>query len=57
VTVGDDGIVQTIVRVKGADLATLREGDGSALVLHAMPDDYKTDPSGDSGDRVACAVI
>lgn len=30
---------------------------GSALVIHAKPDDYKTQPSGDAGDRIACAVI
>ena len=30
---------------------------GKALVVHAMPDDYKTQPSGGSGDRVACGVI
>ena len=24
---------------------------------YAKPDDYKTDPSGDSGDRIACAVL
>jgi len=26
-------------------------------VIHAGPDDYKTDPSGNSGGRVACGVI
>ena len=31
--------------------------DGAALVVHAKADDYKTDPSGASGDRVACAVL
>ena len=31
--------------------------DGAALVIHAKADDYKTDPSGASGDRVACAVL
>lgn len=31
--------------------------DGTALVMHEGPDDHRTDPSGDSGDRVACGVI
>jgi Cu-Zn family superoxide dismutase len=31
--------------------------DGSALVIHRSADDYRTDPAGDSGDRIACAVI
>ena len=39
------------------DLPLLRDGDGSSLVLHARPDDERTDPSGNSGDRIACAVI
>lgn len=51
--------------VDAADsLVTLRDGasalldaDGSALVVHAEPDDYRTQPSGDSGDRIACGVI
>jgi Cu-Zn family superoxide dismutase len=30
---------------------------GLAIVIHAGPDDYKTDPSGNSGDRVACGVF
>ncbi len=33
------------------------DDDGAALVIHAGPDDYSTDPSGDSGDRVAAGVI
>lgn len=35
----------------------LADADGTSLVIHQKPDDYRTDPSGNSGDRVACAVI
>ena len=30
---------------------------GTALVIHAKADDQKTDPAGNSGDRIACAAI
>lgn len=33
------------------------DADGSALVLHADPDDMRTDPSGNSGARIRCGVI
>ena len=36
---------------------SLLDEDGSALVIHAGPDDMVTDPSGESGDRIACGVI
>jgi superoxide dismutase, Cu-Zn family len=32
-------------------------GGSTALVIHAKPDDNKTDPAGNAGDRVACGVI
>jgi superoxide dismutase, Cu-Zn family len=32
-------------------------GGGTALVVHAKADDGKTDPAGNSGDRIACGVI
>lgn len=35
----------------------LFDADGTALVVHADSDDQMTDPSGNSGDRIACAVI
>mgnify|MGYP003583987930 FL=1 len=31
--------------------------DGSAIIIHAGPDDYKTDPTGNAGDRIVCGVI
>ena len=33
------------------------DSDGSAIVIHAGVDDYKTDPTGNAGDRIACGVI
>ncbi|MBI2219260.1 MAG: superoxide dismutase family protein [Candidatus Rokubacteria bacterium] len=33
------------------------DADGSAIVVHAAPDDFKTDPAGNSGARIACGVI
>ncbi|MET0688730.1 MAG: superoxide dismutase family protein [Methyloceanibacter sp.] len=37
--------------------SSLLDADGSAIVIHAGPDDYKTDPAGNAGDRIACGVI
>ena len=36
---------------------SLLDGNGSAIVIHSGKDDYKTDPSGDSGDRLACGQL
>jgi Cu-Zn family superoxide dismutase len=33
------------------------DDDGTALVIHAAPDDYRADPSGNSGARIACGVL
>lgn len=36
---------------------SVMDGNGTAIVVHAGPDDYRTDPSGNSGSRIACGVI
>jgi len=41
----------------GDDAHSVFSGGGTALVIHAKADDGKTDPSGNSGDRIACGVI
>jgi Cu-Zn family superoxide dismutase len=35
----------------------LFDSDGTAIVVHADPDDYRTDPSGNAGARIACGVV
>lgn len=37
--------------------AELMDADGATIVIHAAPDDYRTDPSGNSGARIACGVL
>jgi superoxide dismutase, Cu-Zn family len=41
----------------GADTHSLFSNGGTALVIHAKADDQMTDPSGNSGERIACGVI
>jgi Cu-Zn family superoxide dismutase len=36
---------------------SLWDADGSALVVHAAPDDFTTDPTGNAGGRIACGVL
>ena len=41
---------------KGRPNSVFKDG-GTALVIHAKADDYKSDPAGNAGDRIACGVI
>ena len=56
-SVGADGRDRTIFTLAGGTYAGLMDEDGAALVVHANADDYKTDPSGNSGGRIACGVF
>lgn len=62
VTPEEDGTLQVQFVAKAVTLEkgmenSLLDEDGSALVLHDGPDDYVTDPAGNSGPRIACGVI
>jgi Cu-Zn family superoxide dismutase len=59
-TVGADGKGKANFTVDDLSLGTGKPDDieaGTAIMIHAGPDDEKTDPSGNSGARVACGVI
>jgi Cu-Zn family superoxide dismutase len=57
VEVSANGVLSTTVTLPNASLAALVDADGAALVLHEKADDYATDPSGNSGARIACAIL
>jgi superoxide dismutase, Cu-Zn family len=51
-------LYSTLVTLRpGGARPALLDGDGSALVIHANPDDYKSQPIGGAGERIACAPI
>jgi len=62
-TVKADGTAKTTVRDDdvvlgtGSEANSLLANGGTSLMIHAKADDYKTDPSGNSGDRIACGVV
>ena len=61
ITVAANGSAKTSltapnVTLGGGANSLFHEG-GSAIVIHEKEDDYKTDPSGNSGARIACGVI
>ena len=56
-SVGADGRGHMSFIIPNATTAGLLDADGAAIVIHAGPDDFKTDPAGNSGARLACGVF
>jgi len=60
ITIAANGTGTLTIDLPGAKLSGeggLLDADGAALVIHATADDMKTDPSGNSGGRIACGVF
>ena len=53
----DYGTVRTTLFVSGLTLSGDKSIVGRSVVVHAAPDDYKSQPAGNSGKRIACGVI
>jgi Cu-Zn family superoxide dismutase len=51
------GTITTTAFTLAPGPTSLLDADGSSFVVHAGPDDYKTNPDGKAGDRVGCGVI
>jgi Cu-Zn family superoxide dismutase len=59
-TVGQDRSATIEATTPGGTLRgenALLDSDGAAVVVHAKRDDYKSQPAGNSGDRIACGVV
>jgi Cu-Zn family superoxide dismutase len=50
-------LYSTLVTLNRSDTRPALLDAGSALVIHANPDDYKSQPIGGAGERIACAPI
>jgi superoxide dismutase, Cu-Zn family len=55
-TIGPDGRGRLTAEIDG-DMAGLLDADGAAVIVHAAPDDFRTDPTGNAGARIACGVV
>jgi len=50
-------ILNTAITLEKGKPNSVFDADGSAVVIHGGVDDYKTDPAGNAGERIACGVI
>lgn len=50
-------VLNTFVTLEEGQANSLLGGEGTALMIHAGQDDHESDPAGDAGARIACAVI
>ena len=60
INIGSDGTLEETIEMTWAgpsSIDAIFDEDGTAIMIHAGPDDYKSDPAGDAGSRIACGVV
>ena len=60
INVSGDGSATVSVVTAGGTLHgrdALMDSDGASVVIHMGADDYRSDPAGNSGSRIACGVV
>lgn len=55
-TINDELVAENVSMTSGEENSLVREG-GTSLVVHESADDGETQPSGDSGARIACGIV
>jgi Cu-Zn family superoxide dismutase len=50
-------VLNTGVTLEKGPANSLLGPSGTAVIIHASKDDYKTDPTGEAGGRIACGVV
>nr|WP_207208102.1 superoxide dismutase family protein [Salipiger sp. IMCC34102] len=56
-TVGADGVLSVTHFNTFLTTEMMADEDGTGFIVHSDPDDYESQPSGDAGSRIACAVL
>lgn len=50
-------VVNAVITLERGKPNSVFDSDGSALIIHAGKDDYKSDPTGEAGGRIACGLV
>ncbi len=60
ITIAEDGLTELSFPIDGNSNDILKhifDKDGTAVMIHAGPDDYASDPAGAAGPRIACGIL